>query len=171
MKLPNGVNRDQRGLTLIETLIAITIGGLIIAGITISIIQLMNVNNSGVSHMTAMNQVQNTGYWISKDTLQAKCIDLGLDGGFPLVLAWTSPDTYDNNEVHYTLANHRLQRDIFVNNVPVGSTHIANDISSISLENELGKYTLMVTAKTSGQHEDSATRVYYIVPRVLGSGG
>ncbi|HEY33289.1 MAG TPA: prepilin-type N-terminal cleavage/methylation domain-containing protein [Dehalococcoidia bacterium] len=169
--MPKDVNKNQRGLTAIETLIAITIAGLVIAGITMTIIQLMNVNDSGVSHMTAMNQVQNTGYWISKDTLQAKCIDLGLDGGFPLVLAWTSPDTYDDHKVRYTLANHRLQRDIFVNDVPVGSTHIADDISSISLENELGKYTLTVTATTSGQQENSATRVYDIVPRVLGTGG
>lgn len=171
MKLPNEVNRDQHGLTVIETLIAITIAGLLIAGITMSIIQLMNVNDSGVSHMTAMNQVQNTGYWISKDTLQAKCIDLGVDGGFPLVLAWTSLDTYDNHEVHYTLVNHRLRRDCYLNDIPDGSTHIADDISLISLEGELGKYTLTVTATTSGQYEDSATRIYDIVPRVLGSGG
>ena len=171
MNLPKRINKNQRGLTAIETIIAIAIAGLVIVGITMSIIQLMNVNDSGVSHMTAMNQAQNTGYWISKDALQAKCIDLGLDGGFPLILAWTSIETDDTHEVYYTLADHRLQRDCYLNGVPVGSTHIADDISSISLDSELGKYTLTVTASTSGQYENSATRVYDIVPRVLGSGG
>ena len=128
------INKDQRGFTLIELIVAIAITGLITGGITTAIFQVFSVNALSNNHMLALRQVQNAGYWISHDAQMAQNITLGDNPDTPppadppnppeteiLTLVWVgwgriwkqgndnwqSIDTY---EVRYTYDNNKLWR-------------------------------------------------------------
>ena len=66
------LNKDQRGLTLVELLIAILLTGLITGGITMTIFQVFNLNTRTSNHMTAVRQVQHAGFWVSPDVQMAQ---------------------------------------------------------------------------------------------------
>ena len=65
------IHKNQKGFTLIELLIAVAITGLIIGGIALTIIQLFEGHAQSSGEMTALRQVQNAGYHISRDAQQA----------------------------------------------------------------------------------------------------
>ena len=101
-------NRNQKGFTLIEIVIAVAITGLVVAAASGAIIQVIQSTHTS-AHMNALRQVQTAGYWVSKDALQAQSITTGPDRGFPLTLNWTEW----NGNVHcvvYSLEGTQLQR-------------------------------------------------------------
>ena len=83
------LNKDQRGLTLIELVIVIAITGLITAAITMTIFQVFNMNTRASNRMTAVSQVQHAGKLVSEDILEAQNVTPGANAGFPLTLTWT----------------------------------------------------------------------------------
>ena len=82
------INKDQRGFTLIEVIVAVAITGLITGGITMTIFQVFAGNARTSNHMTAVRQVQNAGYWISHDAQMAQSVIPGDGGEAVLTLAW-----------------------------------------------------------------------------------
>ena len=152
---------------MIEIVIAIVVAGLITAGVTATIFQLLRGNAMGVKQMTALRQVQQAGHWISEDALQASCVyTLNPDGTFPLVLSWTSFETDEQHEVNYTLEDQEIWREHLINGGTAESTYIASHITAISLQNDSSRYQLTVTAQVSGWYPSSETRIYEIEPRL-----
>ena len=83
--------RNERGLTLVELLIALALGGLLAAGITVGIFQIVTIPSGTSAHMTAVKQVESAVHWIRQDTWRAQGIidiDKDEDSGFPLTLTW-----------------------------------------------------------------------------------
>jgi len=68
------INKNQRGFTVIELLVAIAISGLITSGLTLTIFQVFGGNARNSSEMIVIRQVQNAGHWISRDTLMAQVV-------------------------------------------------------------------------------------------------
>ncbi len=66
------INKNQRGFTVIELLVAIAISSLITSGLTLTIFQVFGGNARNSSEMTVIRQVQNAGHWISRDVLMAQ---------------------------------------------------------------------------------------------------
>lgn len=73
-RLVGSINKGQRGFTLIELLVAMAISGLIVSGLTMSILQVFDSSARNSSGMTVVRQVQNAGHWISRDTLMAQAV-------------------------------------------------------------------------------------------------
>ena len=130
------INRNQRGFTLVELIIAIAVSGVIAGATTGAIFQLMNDSARSNNHMTAVRQVQNAGYWFSRDALMAKSVSLFTGSGFPLHLTRTD---FDGNvhQVDYDLVGNNLQRDFTVHDadgalIDSGSSVVAQYIADIS---------------------------------------
>jgi prepilin-type N-terminal cleavage/methylation domain-containing protein len=68
MKLMQG---NQRGLTLVEVTVGVLIMGLVGLAASAAIIQVVNAGRNS-NHMSALGQVQDAGYWVSRDGLQAQ---------------------------------------------------------------------------------------------------
>jgi prepilin-type N-terminal cleavage/methylation domain-containing protein len=167
------VHNNQKGFTLLELIIAIAIAGLITAGITVAIMQILTINTRASNHMIAVRQVQQAGKEVSKDTLQAQPSKIDDDPAEAfLVLNWTDSQG-GNNTVIYTLqtmpsspALSMLARSHTINGTDevtaraVVAEYIDPDKTSCVWAD--GVLTFNVTATVGSESE---TRIYEIEPR------
>jgi prepilin-type N-terminal cleavage/methylation domain-containing protein len=126
------INKNQKGFTLVELMIAIAISSVITGGITMTIFQVIIGSARTNNHMIAVRQAQNAGYWVSHDGQMAQSINIGSDplgGGFPLVLTWTD---WEGNryKVTYTIivAPPQLERSLSINDGEPTNTIVAQYI-------------------------------------------
>lgn len=103
---------DQRGMTLIELLVATAITALIVALIGSVIYQFISVTERGNAQLSALHDIQNAARWISHDGQMAESTDL-IDGDPPVSsvrLDWT--DEYGTSHFStYSLSGTELQRN------------------------------------------------------------
>jgi len=166
------LKKDQRGFTLLELLIAMLLTGIITGSITMTILQVFNMNTRTSNHMTAVRQVQHAGFWVSPDVQMAQGVVTGGSPGVLLTLTWTAPGTGDH-EVIYTLEDMSgglqiLWREHYID-IGLGpeldsTTKVAEyiDPAETSFTPEGDAYIFKVTANVGGQSE---TREYEVKPR------
>ena len=111
------LKKGEKGFTLIELVIAIGITGLISAGVITAIFQTFNVSNRTTNHMVAVREVQEAGYWVSLYTYMASDIEITGDSGFPLVLHWVDFETYEEQEVVFSLNSSGLRGSYYVDDI------------------------------------------------------
>lgn len=159
----NLVKRRQSGFTLIETIIALTIAVIVVTAVTITAFQVINGSARSNNHMTAVREVQNAGYWVSRDVQMAQIVTLGASSGFPLTLEWT--EQFIGNVTHtitYTLVDGELRRIYSENNGESTEATVAEFICSCKFEG----FTFTVTATVGeGLQVGTETREYSIIPR------
>ena len=168
------IHNDQKGFTLLELIIAIAIAGLITAGITVAIMQIMTINHRASNHMVAVRQVQQAGKEVSKDALQCQNVTCGADSGFPLTLNWTDWEGA-NYTVVYTFQTMpsspdlmMLQRSQSINGTPqtpaplTVAEHIDSEQTNCVWNATAGTLVFKVTARLGTEIE---TRIYEIEPR------
>lgn len=71
-------NMSQKGLTLIELIIAIGITSVVLVAATGTVYQLLSGNSHNSNAMTATRNVQQAGHWISNDMLMADYVEISL---------------------------------------------------------------------------------------------
>jgi hypothetical protein len=125
--------------------------------------------------MMAVKQVQNAGYWVSRDAqaAQSVAVDEGEATGFPLTLAWTDWDDTENT-VTYTLVGTELWRDDGVQQsavaqfVDVDPAQTSCDFADTNGDEVEDTVIFRVTVTIgSGLQQETETREYRIVPRPL----
>lgn len=105
-------HRNEKGITLVELLVAMLVTGIITASITATVWQVFTINSRSLNHMTAVRQVQSAGYWVSQDALMAQTVNTeNLSGPQDIVqLSWTDWDGTVHNVTYSIDGNSRLER-------------------------------------------------------------
>jgi len=91
----------EKGFTLIELIVAVAIIALIGSATATATLQVLRVTGRNNEHMTAVRQVHNIGYWISRDAQMAQSVatDNLTEPDF-LVLNWTEWNYADDPIYH-----------------------------------------------------------------------
>lgn len=101
----------QRGITLVELLVATSITALLVGGLTAAILMVMSASQRGSDQTTALHDIRNAAYWITTDSEMASRTDL-VDGAVAVdsvALQWTDGDgnSYSSS---YWLSDTKLMR-------------------------------------------------------------
>jgi len=171
----SGKPLNQKGMTLVELLIALAIASFVVAAAALVIFQLLTTPERNSDYMTAYTQVQNAGFSVSRDAVQAQ--EVTVDGGSFLTLDWIDWEGYAHKVV-YTLQDasdglKELWRSYSINGSPAETMVVAEYIDpatscrwgddpatpEIEPENVL---TLNVKAQVG---DKTASRTYNVEPR------
>jgi prepilin-type N-terminal cleavage/methylation domain-containing protein len=164
---------SEKGYTLIELLVAITIMAVASVAAGAGIFQMLRNTERNSNHVAAVLAVQSAGQRISYDAQTAQSITTDPDF---LVLSWIDGSTGDEYQVTYTLedmpgsALKELQRNQSVNGsadtTSLVAQHIDSDPEKTSCNLTGGILTLTITATVgTGATMESETRTYQIAPR------
>jgi len=170
MRHLNKFFKGQRGFTLLEILIAITISGVLCAGITATIVQIFNENARATRNMQVVQNLENAGYWINRDMLMVQSV--AAPTGFPLVVKWQDCEFEESNNyqgntylVSYSLADGKLQRSLKINSGTPIQTVVANyiddDVTKTFYQYDETSRTMTFTV-TANVNSTSETRVYQV---------
>lgn len=166
----------EKGYTLIELLVAITIMALASVAAGAGIFQIFRNIERNNDHMTAVLQVENAGYRISRDAQMAENVTTGLTLPEFLALGWTEQNSGDEYQVVYTLETvpgselKKLHRNQSINGGATITTLVAQYIdldpmkTKCEFTNSLLTFTVTATVG-EGSLTESETRTYKIVPR------
>ena len=100
---------SEKGFTLIELLISITIMALATGVAGDAIFQILRNTERNSDHMTVVRQVQNAGYWISRDTEMAIGVTSNLALPVPVLLSLTWTENVASDEPVYHSANYTIE--------------------------------------------------------------
>lgn len=164
------IDRNQKGSTMLELLVAAVIAALIAIAVTMGVFQIVTGNARTSNHMTAVRQVQEAGYWISHDTQMAEIVSVNTTPTrFPLVLEWWEWDDTVYYRVEYTLQNDELYRSYMIDGTPASSGIVARflDETLTSCNYTSGSELVFTVTATvgSGSQQGSETRIYNVLPR------
>jgi prepilin-type N-terminal cleavage/methylation domain-containing protein len=158
------MHEDQRGITLLELVIAIALAGIVTAGVTMMIFNVFGESTRTSNQRIALSQVQSAGYWIRYDALQARDVDTETDF---LKLNWVDINGI-SHEVIYTLdGGGRLRRTYAIDSETQSDTVVAEHI------NPSGTYPqwdpdsrVLTTTVTATVGETDVSMTYEVKPRL-----
>jgi len=180
--------KKQEGFTFIELIIALALTGIISAAAATSIHQVITGTALGNNYNTAINQVRDAGYWISRDALMAQSVVAeNLTAPKVLILDWVGLEWKEESSgntciniyhVEYHHGDNELERyqKITTHKYSIAgqlvetvesenTTLVADHIASISIPDPaLSSGKLIVTVKAEC-HEVEEERSYEIKPR------
>jgi len=68
----NKILRGRKGFGLIELLVAMAISSVLLAAISTATVHLVTFTKDNANSMTAIEQVQNVGFWVKRDAVSAQ---------------------------------------------------------------------------------------------------
>jgi len=146
---------DQRGMTLVELLVASAIAAMLVGVLGSAIFQFMQATEQGNDQFRAMQDIRNAGHWIAWDGKGAQTTNLieGTDPVESVTLSWT-----DGGRAHtstYSLSGTDLRRD---HNGTV--TTVARHISSVGFSISQGVITTTLISSPEGRRGVSKDTTY-----------
>ena len=120
----------QKGMTMVELIVAIAVTGVIIAFLGTAIFQIITVSEYGNGRLTAMHELQNSAHWFNLDG--QKAVSAGADGGLLLTLPESATITYSlvGTELRRTSGGSYLT---LARNITRADFSVANRLVTMSL--------------------------------------
>jgi type II secretory pathway pseudopilin PulG len=87
---------NEKGFTLVELLVGLSIAVLVVGAAAATIITMTRLGPQSTAWGVSLRQVQNAGYWISRD-IQMSQGDITVGAGDPIFLTITQPVTPDTS--------------------------------------------------------------------------
>ncbi len=173
MRLLQNERKAQKGFTLIEILIALAITGFLVLVLSSIIGQVLTVNGLNTRLVTVQRQVQQVGFYLSKDCQQARIITVGNNPtgtGFPVVCSLIDLDGKSRLVTYSLSSTGVVSRSETLNGAAVSTFVVATNINTASTQTSFslvspGVYNLKVTATIAGKVIASETRQYQILQR------
>ena len=139
----------QKGMTMVELVVAIATTGIIVVFLGAAIYQIITVSEYGNDRLTATHELENIAHWFNIDGQGAKAAT----GGSALALTMT-----DNSSITYTLSGTEIRRTASGYQIT-----LARNIASayFSIDNRV--VTMSLTASPPGRYgvsENGTYRVY-----------
>jgi prepilin-type N-terminal cleavage/methylation domain-containing protein len=141
----------QKGMTMVELVVAIAVTGIIIAFLGTAVHQIITVSGYGNDRITAGHELQNAAHWFNNDGQRAKAAT----GGTGLELTMT-----DNSTINFTLVGTQLRRT-----TSGGEMVLAQNIAGASFTVADRLITMSLTATPTGRYDVSESGTYYVYLR------
>lgn len=164
------VKQREKGFTLLEAVIGLAIMALVVVAIAATTTTILMNHGRAAEQNVALPQVQNAGFWISRDVQMARNITASDPNGFPLSL--DIPIDIDENHdynIEYLFDGNKLKREVYSSSGNLTSQtfiadYIDTDNTTFSTVNAtIGRYKLTVRASRDGA---GVTRDYEISQRL-----
>lgn len=154
----------RKGFTLIEIIISIAISAILGLGAAAVLTQMFSENRRATTSMENTQQVENVGYWLTRDALIAQIIEPGVSEGFPLRLKWQNWEfgaggIIVNNQIEYSISGENLMRTKSINGVTQTQTRVASNIDVTATSCTYSEIDHLITLDVTAR-EGTATKSY-----------
>lgn len=164
------MKQREKGFTLLEVLVGLAIAACIAVPCIMTTMTIVKNSRQAAAQNAVLPQVQNAGYWISRDVQIASAITLDGTNGFPLSLDIpTDDDPAHDYGIEYSFEGNKLMRKVYDSSQTlVSETFIADCIDTdnttfSAVDISAGHYRLKVTALVDVA---GATKIYEIKQRL-----
>ena len=108
------MKRNEKGFMIIEMLIALVLISAVVGATVMTTTASITNYQQSTDQNIVLQQVQNAGYWISRDVQMASEVNPDAYDGFPLIL-YIPVDTYETNDlrVYYLFQGSKLKREVY----------------------------------------------------------
>lgn len=154
LRSPRGLIVDERGVSLVELLVGLSIAAMLIGFIGTSVYQFFSVTRWGNARMAVSAQLQTATTWLGRDAAEAETFTAG-SGATYGTFAWPSGDPAFR--YRYDAAGESLLRDLIEGGSVQSTTTVARNIqaqSDVSFVPTGSTVSVTITA-TSGSISDS----------------
>lgn len=159
---------NEKGFTLLEVLVAMLVGGMIMAAIVSGIFQISFGTGQISERNTALADIDNAAHWLTRDVVMGQSTDLW-EGAPPtsnMTITWTDFTSFEGGEesishsANYTYSGTELRRNCD-GVVTIIGRHLTN--VEFSIDNRL--VTLTLTSSTEKVPRTTVTRKYLLQMR------
>jgi len=122
---------SQRGFTLMEIMVAISLVALIAVSVSSATFQILRQSIKNRDYTSASQSTMNAVHWMSRDAEMAQTIQTGVNHGFPLTLRWIDWGSSVYQSV-YSIENGVLKREYSHTGDGSVQTVLANYVDTVS---------------------------------------
>lgn len=159
---------NQKGFTLIEILVAMLVGGMVMAGIVTAVFQIVYGAGQIKEESVALSDIDSAAHWLTRDVMLGQNTDL-VDGApevSQMTLIWNDSTWWAEQEesishsVIYTYSGTALQR-----NYDGVVTTVGRQLTNVRFSLDGRLVTITLTSSLEGEPRSTVTRNYKIYMR------